>query len=76
MEIPVITTRATGCCDSIIDNKTGVFVTHSEQDLETVLIKLFENPELREQLGICGRKFVEENFRQELVWKEIEKQFN
>lgn len=73
MEISVITTRATGCCDSIIDGETGLFVNHDEKELEQALRKLYNDTRLRESMGIVGRKFVEDNFRQEKVWEEIEK---
>lgn len=73
MEIPVITTRATGCCDSIVDGETGFFVNHDEKDLEQALQRLYDAPSLRENMGKAGRKFVEDNFRQDIVWKEIEK---
>lgn len=73
MEIPVITTRATGCCDSILDGETGIFVNHDEKDLEQALQRLYDDPSLRENMGKAGRKFVEDNFRQDIVWKEIEK---
>lgn len=73
MEIPVITTRATGCCDSILDGETGIFVNHEEKDLEQALQRLYDDPSLRENMGKAGRKFVEDNFRQDIVWKEIEK---
>ena len=73
MEIPVITTRATGCCDSIIDDKTGMFVGHNEKELEAAIMKLYNSDELRNQMGLEGRKMVVDNFRNEVVWKEIEK---
>ena len=73
MEIPVITTRATGCCDSILDGETGIFVNHDEKDLEQALQRLYDAPSLRGNMGKAGRKFVEDNFRQDIVWKEIEK---
>lgn len=73
MEIPVITTRATGCCDSILDGETGIFVNHDEKDLEQALQRLYDDPSLRKNMGKAGRKFVEDNFRQDIVWKEIEK---
>lgn len=76
MEIPVITTRATGCCDSILDGETGIFVNHDEKDLEQALQRLYDAPSLRENMGKAGRKFVEENFKQEIVWEEIEKQYH
>ena len=73
MEIPVITTRATGCCDSIIDGKTGMFVGHNEKELETAIMKLYDSDELRSQMGLAGSKMVVDNFRNEVVWKEIGK---
>lgn len=73
MEIPVITTRVTGCCDSIIDGKTGIFVNHDEKELEAAIMKLYDSVELRSQMGKNGRKMVVDNFRNEVVWKEIEK---
>ena len=73
MEIPVITTRATGCCDSIIDGETGLFVGHDDKELEQALRELYTNASMRELMGKAGRKFVEDNFKQEIVWKEIEK---
>ena len=76
MEIPVITTRATGCCDSIIDGETGLFVGHDDKELEQALRKLYTNASMREFMGKAGRKFVEDNFKQEIVWKEIEKLYN
>ena len=73
MEIPVITTRATGCCDSIIEGETGFFVNHDEMELGLALRKLYDDISLRENMGKAGRKFVENNFRQEIVWEELEK---
>ena len=72
MEIPIITTRATGCCDSIVDGETGFFVEHDERELEVALMKLYDSVALRKQMGKAGRKMVVNNFKQELVWKEIE----
>lgn len=73
MEIPVITTRATGCCDSIVDGETGYFVGHDANELEAAIMKLYNSVELRGKMGMAGRMMVVENFRNEIVWKEIEK---
>lgn len=73
MEIPVITTRATGCCDSILDGETGFFVNHDEKELEKALRMLYDDASLRDKMGKAGRKFVDDYFRQEIVWKEIDK---
>lgn len=73
MSIPVITTRVTGCCDSIIDGVTGLFVGHDEHELMDALLSLYKDPSLRGQMGKAGREFVAENFEQSIIWKEIEK---
>ena len=73
MEIPVITTRATGCCDSIIDGETGIFVGHDAKELENAIMQLYSDDTLRAKMGKTGRQMVIDNFEQEVVWKEIEK---
>ena len=76
MEIPVITTRATGCCDSIIDGETGLFVEHDSKELENAIMKLHNDDTLRVKMGKTGRQLVIDNFEQEVIWKEIEKLYN
>ena len=73
MGLPVITTKATGCIDSIVNGKTGLFMEFSSKSLYDLLVKLYENRTLGTQLGKRGRLFVVENFRQEIIWSEIEK---
>ena len=73
MEIPIITTRATGCCDSIIEGESGFFVAHDDKELEVAIMKLYDSVELRKQMGKAGRKMVVDKFKQELVWEEIGK---
>lgn len=72
MELPIITTRSTGCKDSIVPNKTGLFTgISSEEIFETVKYYLL-NPDIRKQHGVAGRSFVVENYRQEVVWEAIQ----
>lgn len=73
MGLPVITTRVTGCIDSIIDGETGIFVSHDDKELQSALASLYENEEKRKMMGEKGRQYVIDNFNQELVWEEIEK---
>lgn len=70
MEKPVVTTRVTGCCDSIIEGKTGLFSKNEVEDLAEKIdtIRLEHVIDGRE-----GRKWVMENFNSPLIWKEIEK---
>ena len=70
MEKPVITTRVTGCCDSIIDGRTSFFVNNTADDIAKKIDKI----RLGKVIDGCeGRKWVIENFDSRLVWKEIEK---
>lgn len=74
MNLPVITTKSTGCIDSIIDKKTGLFMNEiSEDEVKRTLNELLENEGLREFLGENGRQFVMNNFSQIQIWDAIEK---
>ncbi|MBR5542315.1 MAG: glycosyltransferase, partial [Bacteroides sp.] len=73
MKLPVITTRVTGCIDSIIENETGIFVEHTPESLAKAIEKLYIDFEERKRIGENGRKFVEKYYKQEIVWNEIEK---
>lgn len=73
MELPVITTKATGCIDSIIEGKTGVFVSHNKDCIINAIKNYIESKQLCLQHGKFGREFVENNFEQSIIWEEIEK---
>jgi glycosyltransferase involved in cell wall biosynthesis len=71
MAVPVITTRATGCCDSIVEGETGLFVDHDVQQLADAIRCLHDD-----RSGLSGdkaRNWVRQNFENHIVWKEIEK---
>lgn len=72
MELPVITTHATGCRDSILENETGVFVEIEPEDIKSKIELYLNDPVLAQKHGKRGRKFVLENFDQLKIWKEIE----
>lgn len=73
MQLPIVTTRVTGCIDAIIEDETGMFVENNSLDIAKGIEKYAINKELRKKHGSNGRKFVEENFDQHLIWDEIEK---
>lgn len=70
MEKPVITTRVTGCCDSIVEGKTGLFAKNEVTDLANKIDELRFNHFIS---GREGRKWVKENFDSPIIWKELEK---
>lgn len=70
MELPVITTRVTGCRDSIVDGTTGLFALNDENDISEKI----DDIRIRKMIdGRNGRKWVVENFDCRLIWDEIEK---
>lgn len=68
MKVPVLTTRATGCTESIIENETGLFINHSPEDIADKISFLIDNPAIRKQFGENGRVFVHSNFEQTKIW--------
>lgn len=73
MKIPIITTKVTGCIDSIKENTTGIFVKHDANQIKDAIMRLYSNQALRIDMGEKGREYVVNYFKQELVWGEIEK---
>lgn len=76
MELPIITTKATGCIDSIVENRTGVFVGHDIADVANVIENFIVNKPLCSEFGREGRKFVVNYFDQKVIWECIEELYN
>jgi len=72
MELPIITTKVTGCIDAIIENNTGLFSSLEPKDILDKLLIYLHNPELALLHGKNGRSFVKANFCQLKIWREIE----
>lgn len=72
MELPVITTRSTGCKDSIIEGSTGIFAMIAPLDIAEKISYYVDNEHVAARHGKAGRAFVLENFEQHRIWKEIE----
>jgi len=59
----IITDKIAHTSETVIDNKTGVlFEEKNHADLAEAIIFLSENPEIRKEMGIEGRKRFLENF--------------
>ena len=71
MGVPVITTRVTGCCDSIVEGETGVFVSREPEALGKV-IKAMSEGEITFSTERT-RSWVMDNFDNLRVWEEIKK---
>jgi glycosyltransferase involved in cell wall biosynthesis len=72
MKKPVIATNVGGIPELMIDKKTGFLIEkgNASQLIEKI-VELLDDPKKIEEMGIEGRKFVEENFS----WKIITKKF-
>lgn len=66
MKLPVITTRKTGCIDSIVDGETGLFVDLNASSIADAFEKMMDK-EFAQRLGKNGRKWVTENFEHSIV---------
>ncbi|NLA48872.1 MAG: glycosyltransferase family 4 protein [Bacteroidales bacterium] len=75
MKIPVLTTRATGCVDSIIENVTGRYILNTPASIAEGIGFYLNNPETARSYGRYGRDFVKNNFDNLKLWKELEKYY-
>lgn len=73
MQMPVLTTKATGCIDAIIEGETGKFITHKSEDIFRVVTNLIESGKINE-MGLNGRSFVLSHFDNQILWPIIEKE--
>ena len=71
MEIPVLTTKNTGCIDSIVEGVTGAYIDLSRNGIFEGIETVFLNGQ-RKQLGLNGRQMVLENFDNSTLWPIIE----
>lgn len=67
MYIPVITTKLTGCRDSIVENETGLYCDLNGESIAQQVENLFDKTK-REIFGKNGRKWVADNFDHTKVW--------
>jgi lipopolysaccharide/colanic/teichoic acid biosynthesis glycosyltransferase len=74
---PIVTTTATGARDSVQDGKTGLVVPVGDSHaLAAALQQLLENPVLANQMGQAGRAWVEQEFKPELIWQQLNDLYN
>lgn len=74
MEVPVLVSKSHGCIDTIIENKTGLYIDLSAVGVAEGVSRLFDD-DLRMQLGKEGRTWVSENYDQTVLWPEVVKIF-
>jgi glycosyltransferase involved in cell wall biosynthesis len=63
MEVPTVTTDATGARDSVVPGSTGLLVPVSDAPaLAAALARLLDEPRMRGEMGSKARQWVEEAF--------------
>ncbi|MEB3309096.1 MAG: glycosyltransferase family 4 protein [Snowella sp.] len=68
MQKPVVASNIRGCREAIIHQKTGLIIPPKNiQALADALRQLLMNPEKAKQMGLAGRKRVEEEYSLQLV---------
>ena len=71
MKLPVITTKSTGCIDSIIENETGIFIEINKISITKSIQFYKDNPNYISTHGNNGRNFIIDNFNQKLIWNKL-----
>ncbi len=62
-ELPVVATRVGGIPEAVLDGQTGILVDpESSEDLACVLSGLLDNGELRVQMGLAGKRRIDDKF--------------
>lgn len=73
MSLPVVTTDARGCVESILDGQTGFIVTaRDEQALAVALARLIDDADLRTRMGQNARRFAEERYDDRRINAQVE----
>lgn len=73
---PVIATDVRGCKEAIENNKTGILISpKNSEELSKAVIYLFENPERAKEMGKSGRRKVEREFDEKIVFDRIKKEY-
>jgi glycosyltransferase involved in cell wall biosynthesis len=73
---PVVATRATGTVDAVVDGVTGILVPlGNPKALALALERLLQDKELAETMGLAGRARVLREFRQDLIWAALAREY-
>jgi glycosyltransferase involved in cell wall biosynthesis len=72
----VVTTTATGCCDSIVDGVTGTLVPVADPHaLAEALTALLADPARARGMGNAGRQRVLKYFTQQVIWEALVREY-
>lgn len=69
MGLPTVTTDATGAIDSVVDGQTGyIFPVGDWHALYHHMLRLYDQPGLRFEMGQSARRFVEDYYSRAVLW--------
>src|SRR3546814_840752 len=72
MDVPIISTRSTGCMDAVADGFNGKLVDpRSPEKFEAVMRSFFDHRDKTKKYGQNGRIWAQ-NFKPEIIWKGLE----
>ena len=75
-QVPVVGFRATGTVDAVESGVTGVLVRQGDVARFSENIRMYlREPELRKQHGAAGRRRVALNFRNEMIWEALYREY-
>lgn len=76
MKLPVIATDIRGCRGSVDNGKTGMLVPpKNSEKVAKAILYLLKNPEKAKAMGEAGRKKVEREFDERVVFKRVRKEY-
>ena len=73
--VPIIVSNVLGLLESTTEKSRIVIQKNSSEELAEAVIKLYDNPKLREKIGMAGRRYVENKFEYNKCYKYIEELF-
>lgn len=73
----VIASKSAGMTDAVIDNKTGILIKeNSVEELKNAILKLYNNPELKDEYAKNGRIFATTKYSNNNMGIALKKEFN
>lgn len=72
MELPVLTTSFSGNRDAIRNGITGNYISLNPDEIFIKIDNYFKDDEMAKTHGKNGRKFVLENFSNQIIWKYLD----
>lgn len=74
-ELPIVAVREGGARETIIHNETGILTNRDEFEFAKAIEYLLDNPEIAQNMGRKGRKWIEQNFTWEKCAENLERNF-